>query len=116
MLYNPSAPRAELDLSLFWSVVLLLAIGLVMVYSASIAMAEAEKISGYRAHYFLVRHAIYLALGIVAGMVAFQIPMAMWQRIAPWLFITAVFCWCWCSFRASDAKSTVAGVGFRWAS
>ncbi len=91
MLYNPSAPRAELDLTLFWSVVLLLAIGLVMVYSASIAMAEAEKISGYRTHYFLMRHAIYLALGIVAGMVTFQIPMAMWQRIAPWLFIGGGF-------------------------
>ena len=38
MLYNPSAPRAQLDLSLFWSVILLLAIGLVMVYSASIAL------------------------------------------------------------------------------
>ena len=91
MLYNPSAPRAELDLTLFWSVVLLLAIGLVMVYSASIAMAEAEKISGYRTHYFLMRHAIYLALGIVAGMVTFQIPMAMWQRMAPWLFIGGGF-------------------------
>ncbi len=91
MLYNPSAPRAELDLSLFWSVVLLLAIGLVMVYSASIAMAEAEKISGYRTHYFLMRHAIYLVLGVIAGMVAFQIPMAMWQRIAPWLFIGGGF-------------------------
>ncbi|HEX9391066.1 MAG TPA: putative lipid II flippase FtsW [Usitatibacteraceae bacterium] len=91
MLYNPSAPRAELDLSLFWSVVLLLAIGLVMVYSASIAMAEAEKVSGYRTHYFLMRHAIYLGLGVVAGMVAFQIPMAMWQRLAPWLFIGGGF-------------------------
>jgi len=91
VLYNPSAPRAELDLSLFWSVVLLLAIGLVMVYSASIAMAEAEKVSGYRTHYFLMRHAIYLGLGVVAGMVAFQIPMAMWQRLAPWLFIGGGF-------------------------
>ena len=87
MLYNPSAPRAQLDLSLFWSVVLLLAIGLVMVYSASIAMAEAEKLSGYRTHYFLLRHAIYLVIGVVAGMMVFQIPMAMWQRFAPWLFI-----------------------------
>ena len=87
MLYNPSGPRAQLDLSLFWSVILLLAIGLVMVYSASIAMAEAEKLAGYRTHYFLMRHAIYLAIGIVAAMVAFQIPLAMWQRIAPWLFI-----------------------------
>ena len=87
MLYNPSGPRSQLDLSLFWSVILLLAIGLVMVYSASIAMAEAEKLAGYRTHYFLMRHAIYLAIGIVAAMVAFQIPLAMWQRIAPWLFI-----------------------------
>ena len=87
MLYNPSAPRAQLDLSLFWSVILLLAIGLVMVYSASIAMAEAEKLAGYRTHYFLMRHAIYLAIGIVAAMVAFQIPLAMWQRFAPWLFV-----------------------------
>ena len=87
VLYNPSAPRAQLDLSLFWSVVLLLAIGLVMVYSASIAMAEAEKLSGYRTHYFLLRHALYLVIGVVAGMMVFQIPMAMWQRFAPWLFI-----------------------------
>ena len=91
MLYSPAAPRAELDLALFWSVVLLLAIGLVMVYSSSIAMAEAEKISGYRMNYFLVRHAIYLLLGIFAAFIAFQIPMAMWQRLAPWLFIGSGF-------------------------
>ena len=91
MLYSPAAPRAELDLALFWSVVLLLSIGLVMVYSSSIAMAEAEKISGYRMNYFLVRHAIYLLLGIFAAFIAFQIPMAMWQRLAPWLFIGSGF-------------------------
>jgi cell division protein FtsW len=87
MLYSPSAPRAQLDLALFWSVVLLLAIGLVMVYSASIAMAEAEKLAGYRTHYFLVRHAISLVVGIVAGAIVFQVPMSLWQRLAPWLFI-----------------------------
>ena len=91
MLYSPATPRAELDLSLFWSVVLLLSIGLVMVYSSSIAMAEAEKVSGYRMNYFLVRHAIYLAIGIFAGFIVFQIPMALWQRFAPWLFIGGGF-------------------------
>ncbi len=91
MLYSPAAPRAELDLSLFWSVVLLLSIGLVMVYSSSIAMAEAEKVSGYRMNYFLVRHAIYLVIGIFAGFIVFQIPMALWQRFAPWLFIGGGF-------------------------
>ena len=36
-----------------------MSIGLVMVYSASIAFAESEKIAGYRTTYFLMRHAVY---------------------------------------------------------
>ncbi len=91
MLYSPAAPRAELDLTLFWSVALLLAIGLVMVYSASIAMSEAEKMTGYRMHYFLMRHSVYLAIGIAAAFAAFQIPVALWQKFAPALFIIGGF-------------------------
>ena len=91
MLYSPAAPRAELDMTLFWSVVLLLSLGLVMVYSASIAMSEAEKMTGYRMHYFLMRHAIYLVLGIVVAFVTFQIPIALWQRLALPLFILGGF-------------------------
>ncbi len=87
MLYSPAAPRAELDMTLFWSVVLLLSLGLVMVYSASIAMSEAEKLSGYRMHYYLMRHSIFLVLGIVAAFIAFQIPVALWQRLALPLFV-----------------------------
>ena len=48
------------DVSLAWSALLLLAFGLVMVYSASIAMAEASAHTGYRAWYFLARHAMFL--------------------------------------------------------
>jgi cell division protein FtsW len=91
MLYSPTANRAEIDLSLFWSVVLLLSIGLVMVYSASIAMAEAEKMSGYRTWYFLQKHAIYMLMGVVSAFVAFQIPVATWQKFAPALFIIGGF-------------------------
>jgi cell division protein FtsW len=91
MLYNPTAPRAELDLSIFWSALLLLSIGLVMVYSASIAMAEAEKMTAFRSHYFLMRHAIYVGLGLVAAAITFQIPIALWQRAAPWFFIAGGF-------------------------
>ena len=87
MLYSPAAPRAELDMTLFWSVVLLLSLGLVMVYSASIAMSEAEKLSGYRMHYYLMRHSIFLVLGIVAAFISFQIPVALWQRLALPLFV-----------------------------
>ena len=87
MLYSPTAPRAEIDMTLFWSVVLLLSLGLVMVYSSSIAMSEAEKMTGYRMHYFLMRHAIYLTLGVVVAFMAFQIPVALWQRLSLPLFV-----------------------------
>ena len=91
MLYSPAAPRAELDMTLFWSVALLLSLGLVMVYSSSIAMAEAEKITGYRMHYYLMRHAIFLVIGVVVAGIAFQIPVALWQRMALPLFIGGGF-------------------------
>ena len=87
MLYSPTAPRAEFDMTLFWSVLLLLALGLVMVYSSSIAMSEAEKLSGYRMHYYLMRHAIFLVVGVVTAFIAFQVPIALWQRLALPLFI-----------------------------
>ena len=75
------------DASLSWAALLLLAIGLVMVYSASIAMAEASAHTGNRAWYFLARHGMFVAVGLVAAAVAFQVPMRAWQRLAPWLFI-----------------------------
>jgi len=84
----PREPRSMLafDVSLAWSALLLLAIGLVMVYSASIAMAEASAHTGYRAWYFLARHAVFLAIGLVAAFLAFQVPVKVWQRGAIWLF------------------------------
>ncbi len=82
-----SGARAPVDLVMFWCVVLLLAIGLVMVYSASIAISEAEKSSFNRATYYMTRHAIYLLVGAGAAVLVFQVPMALWQRAAPFLFM-----------------------------
>ncbi len=86
----PSNPRtmASYDASLAWAALLLFAIGLVMVYSASIAMSEASAHTGYRAWYFLARHATFVAIGFAAAFVAFQVPMKGWQRLAPYLFIS----------------------------
>ena len=82
-------PRAMLtwDVSLAWTALLLLALGLVMVYSSSIAMAEASRHTGFRPWYFLARHAAFVVIGLVAAAVAFQVPVKSWQRLAPWLFI-----------------------------
>jgi cell division protein FtsW len=75
------------DPTLAWSAGLLLALGLVMVYSASIATAEASAYTGYRPWYFLVRHALFVSAGVAAAVVAFQIPIRIWRALAPYLFI-----------------------------
>ncbi len=85
---RPRHPRTMLayDASLAWATLLLLAAGVVMVYSASIASAEASSHTGFRAWYFLLRHAIFVIAGLAAALVAFQVPMKVWQHAAPWLF------------------------------
>ena len=82
-------PRAMLDydVSLAWTAMLMLAIGLVMVYSASIATAEASAYTGFRAWYYLTRHVAFIGVGLIAAAVAFQVPVKAWQRLAPWLFV-----------------------------
>jgi cell division protein FtsW len=77
------------DVSLAWASLLLLAIGLVMVYSASIAMAEASAHTGFRPWYFLARHAVFLVAGLLAAAVTFQVPVKTWQRLSIWLFAVA---------------------------
>ncbi|HAF46006.1 MAG TPA: putative lipid II flippase FtsW [Gallionellaceae bacterium] len=88
-----TAPRravAEYDNVLVWIITALLAIGLVMVYSSSIATAEAGKYTGHQATYYLMRHGIFIMIGIVAGVIAFQVPTQMWQKYAPYLFLAGV--------------------------
>lgn len=75
------------DQGLLWAVMLLLGLGLVMVYSASIALAEADKAFGNNSTYFLTRHAAYLAISVVAAFITFQIPTKLLQKIAPYLFL-----------------------------
>jgi cell division protein FtsW len=85
----PRESRAMLvyDPTLAWSALLLLSLGVVMVYSASIAMAEASAYTGYRPWYFLARHALFVAAGLAAGVIAFQVPVKVWQALAPYLFM-----------------------------
>ncbi len=80
---------ADFDLALVWSALLLLSIGLVMVYSASIAIAEAQ-FGPDRAGYYLWRHSAYLGLGLIMGLIAFQVPMQVWQKYIAYLFIVGV--------------------------
>jgi cell division protein FtsW len=75
------------DQGLLWVILCLLGLGLVMVYSASIAIAEADKIVGHNSSYYLVRQAIFIVISLGAAFVAFNIPIAWWQKMAPYLFL-----------------------------
>ncbi len=79
-----------LDLALIWVTVALLVWGLVMVYSASIAMPENPKFSRYTHTHFLLRHVISVAVAFVAALIAFQIPVETWEKAAPWLFVASL--------------------------
>jgi cell division protein FtsW len=89
-LSNPRRVMTDYDTVLTWIIAGLLSIGLVMVYSASIATAEAGKFTGYQPGYYLVRHAIFVLVGLVAGVAVFQVPTQTWQKIAPYLFLLGV--------------------------
>ena len=80
-------PPAEYDHALAWSAVALLALGLVMVYSSSIAIAEASRMTGQQPMYYLMRHGVFLALSIFLATIAFQLPTRVWQQAAPYLFL-----------------------------
>ena len=89
MFYADTKPRVlpEFDQALIWTMALLLALGLVMVYSASIAIAEGSRISAHQPTYYLARHGLFAAAGLAAAAAVFQVPMRLWQRGALSLFL-----------------------------
>ena len=85
------APRAQVfDQALVWVTVGLLVFGLVMVYSASIAMPDNPRFARYASTHFFMRHLLGLVIAFVAALLAFQVPVATWERYAPWLFVLSL--------------------------
>ena len=81
---------AGFDQSLVWLVLALLAFGLVMVYSASVAIPDNPKFSRYAPTYFLSRQALFIAISLVAALLALQVPISVWEKGAPWLFVVSL--------------------------
>jgi cell division protein FtsW len=78
------------DQPLVWVVVALLMWSVVMVYSASVALPDNPKFARYAHTHFLVRHALFIMVGLVGALLAFQVPMRTWERAAPWLFMVSI--------------------------
>ncbi|AOS82242.1 cell division protein FtsW [Hydrogenophaga sp. PBC] len=78
------------DQPLLWVVFALMAWGLVMVYSASIALPDNPRFENYAHTHFVLRHGLSMAIAFVAALLAFQVPMRRWEQLAPWLFALAL--------------------------
>ncbi|MDG4549667.1 MAG: putative lipid II flippase FtsW [Candidatus Contendobacter sp.] len=84
------ADRAALPFPDPWILVpalLLLALGLLMVASASMPIAERQ--TGQPFH-FLLRQGAFAGLGLLAAGVVFQVPVARWRQAGPWLLLAAI--------------------------
>jgi cell division protein FtsW len=74
------------DGPLVWVAFALLAFGLVMVYSASVALPDSPRFALYSSTHFLTRQAAFIAIGMVCALATVQVPVAVWEKWAPWIF------------------------------
>lgn len=78
------------DAALLWSVGILLMLGLVMVYSASIAVLERRDPGAAASTYFLIRHSLSMVIALSVSVMAFAVPVKHWQRAALPLFVLGI--------------------------
>jgi cell division protein FtsW len=78
------------DQAMLWVIGSLVALGVVMVYSASIALHDNPKFSAYAATYFLERHVKSLLIGFIVAFVVVQVPIAVWEKFAPHIFVVSL--------------------------
>jgi cell division protein FtsW len=77
----------EYDQPLVWVVLLLMLFGMVMVYSASVALPDSPKYANYKTWHFLVRQAVFICVALFVSFFAFRVDMKTWQKWAPYLFV-----------------------------
>ena len=88
--YHHSTAITVMDEALMWAIALLLSVSLVMVFSASIANAEADPATN-SPYFYLMRHMVFMVIGLSAAALTFMIPMAWWQQYAGKFFLFAGF-------------------------
>lgn len=78
------------DKALVWVIVGLMLWGLVMVYSASVALPDNPRFARYATTHFLLRHALAMTIAVAVALLAFQVPVERWEKLAPWLFVVSL--------------------------
>lgn len=75
------ATISSIDYSVIAAIAALLVLGLVMVYSASISLGDSPKYQTSEG-YFAVRHAIYIAIGLIAAFFVFKVSLYRWYLLS----------------------------------
>lgn len=78
------------DLALVVAASSLLLLGLLMVYSASIGLADGPRYASYGRYYFVLRHGIFMGAGMVVAAVTITVPLRVWQRLAMPFFVAVL--------------------------
>ncbi len=78
------------DQPLVLVVLVLVCLGLVMVYSASVALPDNPRFARYAPTHYLFRHLLSIAVATVCAVAVLQIPIRFWERYAPHLFVLAL--------------------------
>lgn len=92
-LYQPSfrpLPIERYDAGFIQAIVMALLFGLVMVYSASIALPDAPKYAAYSSWHFALRQGVAIAVGLLAGAAVLCIPMGRWHKASSHLMFAAL--------------------------
>ncbi|WP_428035554.1 putative lipid II flippase FtsW [Amphritea sp.] len=62
----------------------LILVGFVMISSASIEVAAVRNSNPF---FYMIRHGVFILLGLAAAIVVLRIPVSFWQRSGPWLLL-----------------------------
>lgn len=83
LVWNANARRSPpgIDWEVLFCVTALLAIGAVMVFSATASFAENPNYNG-TAYSYLIRHLVTMGVAAVAGFIVYRFPMSFWERWA----------------------------------
>ncbi|MEO7323820.1 MAG: putative lipid II flippase FtsW [Dokdonella sp.] len=82
-----SEARGHYDLSLVLAALMLASLGIVMVSSSSIAVADGQHVGPF---YYLLRHLVFIALGLIAAVVMSRIELAWLERHAGLLLLGGI--------------------------
>lgn len=85
-IFNKQAMYRLYDMPLIIAALGLMAIGLLMVASASMVVSEQQFSSPF---HFVIRQGVHLGLGLVLVAMLFRVPMAVWESLRAYLLLAA---------------------------